>query len=248
MRRFFFGFLLLGLLGTIGFPVHAQNPKTYIHPNAVKLIPIINEEQDRIFPEGAEPAYLIALGEHESCISLKHSRCLNSMSRLKTQREEGAGLFQLTRAYNKDGSLRFDKLSELRNQYRSELKEMAWSNIYSRPDLQIRAAVLMIKGLDNRFFMIENPYIRYHFIDPAYNGGEGGVVKERRACGMAKGCDPDVWFGNVERYCLKSKTALYGQRSACDINRHHVKDVFETRLPKYREYYRKMGMTHESVH
>ena len=55
---------------------------------------------------------------------------------------------------------------------------------------------------------------------------------ERRACQVTTGCEPARWWGHVERKCLKSRQALYGQRSACDINRHHVADVF-TRAPKY---------------
>ena len=31
----------------------------------------------------------------------------------------------------------------------------------------------------------------------------------------------------------KSKIKLYGNRSAYDINRHHVNDVLNNRLPKY---------------
>lgn len=71
------------------------------------------------------------------------------------------------------------------------------------------------------------------FADAAYNGGIGGLNSERRACKLAPDCDPTKWFGNVELYCLKSKAALYGNRSACDINRHHVKDVLLTRISKY---------------
>ena len=248
MLRNLFLYLFAGLLGTISLPLRAQNPKTYIHPNAVKLIPLINDEQDRLMPDTVEPAYVIALAEHESCITLKHSRCLNSLSRLKSQREEGAGFFQLTRAYDINGKLRFDKLAELRQQYRDELRELSWGNVYDRPDLQIKAAVLMIKDLNKGFYAIQNPFVRFHFVDAAYNGGKGGVDKERRACGLAKNCDPQFWFGNVDRYCLKSKKPLYGGRSACDINRHHVKDVFETRLPKYRDYYRKNGFYRENIH
>ena len=78
-----------------------------------------------------------------------------SSSRLKTDREEGAGLGQITRAYNKDGSLRFDKVSELRSQYKQQLKEMSWKNIYTRPDLQIRSIVLMIRDDYRRFNTID---------------------------------------------------------------------------------------------
>lgn len=77
----------------------------------------------------------------------------------------------------------------------------------------------------------------YAFADAAYNGGIGGVDNERRACKLASWCDHTRWFDNVERLCLKSKAALYGNRSACDINRHHVSDVLLTRSGKYRKYF-----------
>lgn len=78
----------------------------------------------------------------------------------------------------------------------------------------------------------------YAFADAAYNGGIGGLDRERRVCNLTKGCNPKRWYGHVENYCLKSKTALYGQRSACDINRHHVKDVIIYRSPKYERFWR----------
>lgn len=77
----------------------------------------------------------------------------------------------------------------------------------------------------------------YAFADAAYNGGIGGLNKERRACVTIAGCDPSRWFGHVEKYCMKSKVALYGKRSACDINRHHVRDVLLVRAPKYKKLY-----------
>jgi hypothetical protein len=158
---------------------------------------------------------------------------------LKSQREEGAGLFQITRAYRADGSLRFDALAELRAKYRSELYQLNWYNIYSRPDLQMRAGILKLK--EN--YEIFKPYAAntleaLAFADAAYNGGIAGVNKERRACVLTKGCDPSKWFGHTEKLCLKSKVALYGNRSACDINRHHVKDVLLIRSNKYSLLYK----------
>lgn len=76
------------------------------------------------------------------------------------------------------------------------------------------------------------------FADAAYNGGIRGLQQERRACGMSTDCDPSKWFGHVERYCLKSRVALYGNRSACDINRHHVYDVLVVKLNKYSAFFK----------
>ena len=178
-----------------------------------------------------------ALIEHESCISLTHSRCWNPKSRLRTPREEGAGLGQLTRAFRPDGSIRFDALKELRDRHNIALSELNWSNIYSRPELQIRAVILKMR--DNYTYYIKysaNELEALAFADAAYNGGIGGLNSERRACKLSSSCDHTKWFGNVERFCMKSKASLYGNRSACDINRHHVSDVLITRYPKYRKY------------
>lgn len=182
-------------------------------------------------------AYLASLIEHESCISLKHSKCWNSQSRLRSDREEGAGLGQITRAFKADGSIRFDALSELKYKYPKELSELSWQVVYTRPDLQIRALTLMMR--DN--YQAFDKYVldkreAYAFADAAYNGGLGGVNHERRACKLTSWCDPNRWFDNVEKLCLKSKVALYGNRSACDINRHHVEDVINIRNKKYELY------------
>lgn len=127
----------------------------------------------------------------------------------------------------------------MRAKYPVELKELTWNNIYSRPDLQLRTMVLQNRG-NYKYF---SPYSHNEtealaFADAAYNGGLGGVNTERRACKMASWCDPTKWFGNVEKLCMKSKVALYGNRSACDINRYHVKDVLLVRSNKYEKFFR----------
>lgn len=179
-------------------------------------------------------SYLASLIEHESCISLKHSRCWNPKSRLRSAREEGAGLGQITRAFRSDGSIRFDALTELKQKHPIALAELSWYNVYTRPDLQIRAVVLKMR--DNYKYYEKysySPLDAYAFSDASYNGGIGGLDNERRACKLASWCDHTKWFGNVEKLCLKSKAALYGNRSACDINRYHVKDVLLVRSAKY---------------
>jgi hypothetical protein len=174
-----------------------------------------------------------ALIEHESCISLTHSRCWQPTSRLKSAREEGAGLGQLTRAWRTDGTLRFDALAEMRQRHPA-LRELDWATIYQRPDLQIRALVLMSRGNWDALRGVPDYWERLAMADAAYNGGLGGVQNERRACHVRAGCDADRWFGHVEATCLKSRQPLYGGRNACDINRHHVADVLRTRMPRYR--------------
>lgn len=208
-----------------------------IPPQAFNYRDTIKLELDSNFSELYNYNYVPSLIEHESCITLKHKKCWNSLSRLKTAREEGAGLGQVTRAFNADGTVRFDTLGEMAKRYKVELREAKWETIYQRPDIQLRIMILMLRDDYKKLFTIESKENRMQMVDAAYNGGLGGVLKERRACGLSKNCNPNIWFNNVEKYCLKSKKVLYGTRSACDINRHHVEDVFHSNIPKYNKSY-----------
>jgi len=216
--------------------VVAQNVKTYIPPKAYQYRDIIKQEIDTYFNDIPTPYYVPGLIEHESCNALKHPRCWSPTSELKSKRERGVGLGQITISYNEDGSVRFDVLSDLVKVHRKELKELTWNNVLERPDLQIRALILMLRDNYYKLFTVPDSKERLRFTDAAYNGGLGGVLKERLACHLAQDCDSNIWFNNVERYCLKSKKPLYGNRNACDINRHHVRDVILIREPKYKSH------------
>lgn len=232
MKRPIFLFVLGVVLLFTGVltQTHAQN---YIPQQAFEHKDTIKKEIETYFDNIPNVYYIPGLIEHESCISLKHKRCWNSTSRLKTQREEGAGLGQITRAYNADGTLRFDSLYDLRTRYKKELKDAQWETIYSRPDVQIRMIILMSRDNYNKLYEVPEGMERLAMTDASYNGGLGGLQKQRRLCGLKAGCDPNVWFGNVEKIVTKSTKPLYGDRSAYDIYTHHVKDVLKTRMPKY---------------
>ena len=202
-----------------------------IPANAVRYLPMVIVETDRGWPDVPTVAYVPALIHHESCITDTHSRCWSPASELRTSREQGLGLGQLSRAWRADGSLRFDSLADMRQRY-PQLRELSWRTLKDRPDLQIRALVLMSVENWKALGTVPGAFDRLAMADAAYNGGLAGLQSERRACRLASDCDPSRWFGNVERFCLKSKVALYGGRSACDINRAHVTLVFR-KIPRY---------------
>lgn len=213
-----------------GAPVRPKDALTLPRQAAAHL-PTVLAQQTALWPTHSYPAMFGGLIQHESCISVTHSRCWNSKSQLKTSREEGAGLGQLTRAYKPNGTIRFDAMAEMKRKHPS-LRELTWQNIYDRPELQIAAIVLKSKDDYSNF---KDTYEPLSFTDAAYNAGVGGITKDRRACVMTSGCDPDLWFGHVESTCTRGRVALYAGRSACDINRHHVKDVYFQSV-KYREF------------
>jgi len=233
--------LILTLLYT---NLHARckvNYKKYIPVNAVKLIPLLHEESTKILPNFNFYPYFPALIEHESCITLCSKRCWNAKSRLKTSREEGAGLGQITRAW-RNGKLRFDTLAVLKRKYRKQLHDLNWKNIYDKPKLQIRAMLLLWRNNYKRFPNDINFINKLAFSDASYNQGYYRTYKDRQLCKLKNNCNPKIWFNNVEKTCTASKRILYGNRSACDISRHHVRDVF-ARIPKYYFFYSKLGYT-----
>lgn len=218
-----------------GLNAHAQDVKTYIPEQAKEHLPTLKAQAKEVWPDFFAPNYFAALIEHESCISLKHSKCWNAKSRLKSDREEGAGLGQLTRAFKSDGSTRFDALEDAKRLDKKGLNDLRWETVYSRPDLQMRVLILMTRANWNRIDkLVPDQEGKLAMTDAAYNGGVGGLLNERRSCSLRGDCDPNKWFGNVENTCLKSTKPLYAGRSACDINRHHVSDVLNTRMPKYK--------------
>lgn len=221
---------------------NAQNVRTYVHPNAYKLAPIFKEELREYFPDIPQPWYVLGLAEHESCISLKHSRCLSTTSTFSTkwketgtQRELGAGIGMITKAWTRDGKVRMDTLANLKKAYPNELKDLTWDNISQSPNLQARSMILLLRQDYRGLSMVPDKVERLKFADSAYNGGRRDAITARNRCSMTKGCDPDIWFDHVERHSPKSTKKLYGDRSAKDINLHHVRDVFEVRMPKYQK-------------
>lgn len=216
--------------------IKPSNTKAYIPSQAFEYFDTIKKEQERIIPDFAYPHYFAGLIEHESCISLTHSKCWNPKSQLKSKREEGAGLSMITRTWNEDGSQRFDTLADLRRAHMQELKELSWSNVYQRPDLQVRSMIILVRTNYKALYQMEDTYQRLAAADSAYNGGLGGVKKQRQICGLKADCNPQTWFDQLEKIIVKSTKPLYAGRSADTINKHHVQDVLKIRMPKYQPY------------
>lgn len=241
-----FFILLLILTGTINADC---NYKTYIPDKAKVLYPAIEEVNEDILPNRFTPWYFSSLIEHESCVRLCGNsywarKCWSPTSRLKTYwdkdktrpREEGAGLLQLTRAWKRDGRLRLDVISHLRRKYPKELNELSWENVYDRPDLQLKAGMLLWRDNDNYLNKNITGYNRLWFLDSIYNGGSRLLLKERTMCKLKQDCDPTIWYDNVAKMNARGTRKLYGNRTAWDINRHHVDDV-KARMSKYKIFY-----------
>lgn len=228
--------LAVALVACMSTPAYAQSVKTYVPKQAYALLPELRSEQESIWPDAPMPSFLAAQVEQESCQSLTHSKCWNPRAELKTSRENGIGIGQVTRAYNADGSIRFDKITELSREFK-ELRGWSWANRYDG-GYQLKALVLMDRGIYRRVDSAASTVDRLAFTLSGYNGGESGVRQDRLLCRNSAGCNPSVWFGNVEHFSLKAKQPWkgYGQ-SPFRINRDYVNNVIHVRRPKYEPFF-----------
>lgn len=217
--------VMTAFITLMGNLVHASE----LPPNAEKYIPVLKSEQGKYWPGMPAPSTLAAQVEQETCVSLRSPRCWSPRAELRTSRERGVGLGQITK------TARFDALAELRAAYPKELAGWSWSStsIYD-PAYQLRGMVLkdyqgwrVVQGA-------ETDADRLAFTFAAYNGGAGGVLSDRRVCRAMAGCDAGRWFGHVERTSLKAKTAAAGYgKSFYEINREYVTNILRVRRAKY---------------
>lgn len=227
--------LLLALLAQVLLSVPAAAADVPARAN--QYLPTLVDAQRSIWPDAPMPSFLAAQVEQESCITLKHSKCWNPTAQLKTSREWGRGLGQVTTAYNADGSIRFDKQAELRAQFPSL---RGWTTAkWADANYQLTAIVEMDKSIYARQRNAATTRDQLSFTLSAYNGGEGGVLQDRRLCSNTKGCDPSRWAGHVERTSLKSRVPKKGYgKSFFEINREYVTNILDVRRPKYEPYFR----------
>lgn len=128
---------------------------------------------------------------------------------------------------------KFDALSELKAKYPSLFKHWSWTDPYN-VEYQLRGVV--IKNRDNYLALdwAKDCFERLAMMDAAYNSGLGSVRFRRRLCANTPGCDPTVWFGNMELTSGQSTKPIEGyKQSFADITKTHVANVMLVRRPKY---------------
>lgn len=222
------GLAYLGLCLLTGLLFLAVAPRALaggLPGEAPAYLPVLQDEIGARWPGMPMPSMLGALVEQESG--------WRPRATLHTAREDGVGLGQFTRAYASDGRLRFDALAEV-SALDPSLSGWSWADRYN-PRLQLRAVVVKVRTCYARLArLVRDDYNALAMCDAAYNGGEGGVMAERRLCAQMAGCDPGRWFGHVEAHSTKSRARWNGYgASAFEINRTHVRNVMLVRRPKY---------------
>jgi hypothetical protein len=199
--------------------------------NAHTYIPVLKQEQVAYWKDHYKPVLLAGQVEQESCTSLKSPKCWSPNAELKTDREWGVGLSQFTKTQT------FDAIEEIKAKH----PEINWGNwSFEHPyqaNYQLRGLVVYMHDISKQILDTATPEDNYQMALSSYNGGIGGLRKERLKCSMTSNCNPNIWYGNVELSSVKSHKTFkgYGQ-SPYDINRSYVKLVYE-RAKKYEGLY-----------
>lgn len=190
-------------------------------------LPVLLAVVAALWPGMPDPALLAAQVEQETCITLKHSKCWNPRAELKTSREYGFGLGQITI------TPRFNNFVEAKG-WDESLAGWKWENRFD-PEMQMRALVAYTRNLHRRVTFAETDRDRLAMTFSAYNGGFGGLLKDRKLCGATPGCNPGRWDGHVATTSFRAKTAVKGYgKSFFEINREYVHNIMVVRAPKYR--------------
>lgn len=212
-------------------------------PGAKVGLPLLQKTADKFWPEAPYRSVLAGQIEQETCITLKHSKCFTPRAELKTSREWGRGYGQMTTAYNKDGSVRFDAAADAK---KLDKALSAWDHNLDpyNPEFNMMAFVLMDRNVYKSFSFVPNGVERLAFMLASYNGGTGGTLKDRTLCRNTPGCKPDVWFGNVEKYSFKNKIAAKGYgKSFFEINRSYPRIILFQRAHRYAPWFSEPRLT-----
>jgi hypothetical protein len=204
--------------------VQAKQPIKKLPGDAAIYLPILVSEIDTYWPNLYPREYMAAKIDQESNWKVN--------AHLRTQREHGCGFGQFTIAYRKDGSVRFDALSETKRLDKS-LADWDWQDC-TNALYQLRGTVLKTKSEERSCVAIMRDNINAKACGAAkYNGGAGSINKRVRFCRATPGCEPDLWTDNLEKQCPQSQVKVKGYgESFCEINSKYPARVF-ARMKKF---------------
>lgn len=196
-----------------------------IPPQAQELLPLLASVIQTQWASCPAPWIIAGKIEQESGWRVK--------AELKTNREYGFGLGQITIAYNADGTERFNNFTQaLRVTMMAGI--ITWAERFD-PRFQLTYSVLSDRSnfaAVSTFFDDDESRLAGMLV--AYNAGLGGIVR-RKAEAVRRGMTPPRrWFGGLEMIHARcEERLLYGKPLYQRINEYPVL-ILRVRSPKYK--------------
>ncbi len=221
MKRLFHAFIVVGVLAFSSSALEAS-----ISPQAMELLPLLAKTIKAQWVNCPQPWILAGKIEQESSWKTR--------AELKTKREYGFGLGQITIAYNTDGSERFNNFIQALKVTMME-NQITWEKRFD-PKFQLTYAVLSSRSnycAVSKFFDDDESKTAGMLV--AYNAGLGRIV-QRKAEAVRRGVEPPrFWFngGLEDIHSRAEERALYGKPLYRRINEYPRLIMF-VRAPKYR--------------
>lgn len=193
-------------------------------------LPVFKQVVYTYWPESPNQQYFPGLVEQETCSNLHN--CWNPNVQLKTSREYGFGLGQVTVAYGAHGKVRFNNFTEAKERYK-QLSAWQWDDRYN-PKYQLTFIVLELKNL----FLPLASYFkddinRWAATLVSYNAGSRTIMDRIAACVATKGCDKTQWFNGLATVSLPyEKKLLYGV-PLYERRNEYPNNIINIRSPKY---------------
>lgn len=202
-------------------------------PNEVMYLPVLKEEVERNWAGVPCRSCLASQVRQETCAGLKSKRCWSIYAELKTSREYGFGLGQITVTSRFNNFLEAKKLDP-------SMKDWAWENRYNAV-YQLRTLVLMNRFNYGKITGSSTCYDHLAFAFAAYNGGLGGLLSDRAMCRATKGCNPGIWFDHVATTSKKTKKSVSGYgRGFFQINREYVQHIMVDFPGRYTPFFKEV--------
>lgn len=172
------------------------------------------------------------LDRETACPNIK--KCWNPYVELKTSREWGIGLSEITKTWNKDGTVRFDNWTEAKRKYKEQLA--GWNfegDAKYEAKYHIIYSILEDKGNYKRMaILFENTIDRWAGTLVSYNAGGGRVNSRFAICKITEGCDTSKWFGGLETVSssAEKKSVIYGVSLQKRVNDYPFDVIFKRSL------------------
>lgn len=193
-------------------------------------MPVFRAAVYRHWPKAPHREHLTGKVEQETCTTL--AKCWNPGTELKTDREYGFGLSQMTVAHYRDGSVRFNKFEEAKQCYK-ELSAWRWDD---RWNVEYHLTFITLES--KRLYDTMWPHFRDSISASAaslvaYNAGSGTVLHRRALCSHTKGCDETVWFGGLDSVMMPGEERLLYGKPLYQRRNEYPDNIIHKRAPKY---------------